>query len=614
MEAGLAEISTWVWFRHPLLRSAAYRSTSLPERQAVHLALMEATDPAADPDRRAWHRAQGAEGPDEEVAADLERSAGRAQARGGPAAAAAFLEKAVLLTADPVRHAQRLLAAAQANLQAGAFEHALQLVTAAESLPLGEMLSVQAALLRGHIAFVSGLGSDAPPLLLSAARRLEPLDLDMARETYLTAWLAAVFAGRLATTGNLIEVCRSARELPWSQQPGRAELALNAVTLLVTSGPVAAAQVMREAVASFSAADVPPADHMRLGVCAQGAAIALWDMDAWRTLVERHAAIVRAVGALDQLPVVLVGLGAATTWAGDFATSAALIAEADAICEATGTHAPPFAALMLPALRGDEAAAMPLIEATIVAATAGGQGLTVGYANWVSAILFNGLGRYAEALTAAQKASEDVHGALFVSLWALPELIEAAVRSGNADLAVGPMASLADSARAGGTEFGLGIEARSRALLSDGETADALPEAIDRLSRTQYRPELGRAHLLYGEWLRQGGRRAEARIQLHTAHGMLSAIGMEAFAERARRELQATGERVLKRTVETVSTLTDQETLIARLARDGQTNSEIAVQLFLSARTVEWHMGKIFTKLGIISRRELRQALNKLPA
>jgi DNA-binding CsgD family transcriptional regulator len=338
-------------------------------------------------------------------------------------------------------------------------------------------------------------------------------------------------------------------------------------------------------------------------------------MDAWRTLVERHAAIVRGVGALDQLPVVLVGLGAATTWAGDFAASAALIAEADAVCEATGTRAPPFAALMLPALRGDEAAAIPLIEATITAATAGGQGLTVGYANWVSAILFNGLGRYAEALTAAQKASEDVHGALFVSLWALPELIEAAVRSGNADLAVGPMADLAESARAGGTDFGLAIEARSRALLSDGETADRLyREAIVRLSRTRYRPELGRAHLLYGEWLRHEGHRAEARVQLHTAHGMLSGIGAEAFAERARHELLATGERVLKRTIETVSTLSDQETLIARLASDGQTNSEIAAQLFLSARTVEWHMGKIFIKLGIGSRRELRHALDKLPA
>jgi len=615
MEAGLAEFGRRVQFRHPMLRSAVYRSALYPDRRAAHAALAEVTDPMADPDRRAWHRAQACEGPDEGVAADLERSAGRAQARGGPAAAAAFFEKAVLLTADPVRRAERLLAAAQANLQAGAYEHARQMVDAAESGPLEEMQSARADLLRGHVAFASGLGSDAPPLLLKAAHRLQSLDLGLARETYMTAWLAAVFAGRLATAGNLTEVCVAARELPWSDRPARAELVLNAVTLLVTEGPAAAASVMREAVSALSAPDVAPEEHMRLGICAQGAAIALWDLDAWRTLVERHAAVVRAASVLDQLPVVLVGLGATTTWAGDFDASAALIAESEAVTEATGTRAPPFAALMLPALRGDEAAAIPLITATITAATAGGQGLTVGYANWVTAILYNGLGRYPEALTAAKKASEDVLGALFVSLWALPELIEAAVRSGNAYLAIEPMTNLAESTRAGGTDFGLGIEARSRALLSDGETADQLyREAIQRLSRTHYRPDLGRAHLLYGEWLRREDRRAEARTQLHAAYHLLAAIGAEAFAERARRELQATGERVEKRGVETVTTLTAQETLIAQLARDGRTNPEIAAQLFLSARTVQYHLHKVFTKLGITSRRELHHALGQLRA
>jgi DNA-binding CsgD family transcriptional regulator len=610
MEAGLAEFGRRVQFRHPMLRSAVYRSASHPDRRAAHAALAEVTDPEADPDRRAWHRAQATEGTDEGVAADLERSAGRAQARGGPAAAAAFFEKAVSLTADPVRRAERLLAAAQANLEAGAYEHARQLVEAAESGPLDEMQSARADLLRGHVAFASGLGSDAPPLLLKAAQRLQSLDLSLARETYMTAWLAAVFAGRLATAGNLIEVCHAARELPWSERPGRAELVLDAVTLLVIEGPVAAASVMRAAVSALSAPDVAPEEHMRLGICAQGAAIAQWDLDAWRTLVERHAAVVRAAGVLDQLPVVLVGLGATTTWAGDFDAAAALIAESDAVTEATGTRAPPFAALMLPALRGDEAAAIPLIKATINAATAGGQGLTVGYANWVTAILYNGLGRYPEALTAAQQASEDALGALFVSLWALPELIEAAVRSGNAHLATEPMANLGESTRAGGTDFGLGIEARSRALLSDGEAADQLyREAIQRLSRTHYRPDQGRAHLVYGEWLRREDRRTEARTQLRAAHDLLSAIGAGAFAERARKELQAIGERVLKPSVEPVTTLTAQEALIARLARDGRTNPEIAAQLFLSARTVQYHLRKVFTKLGITSRRELQHAL-----
>ena len=319
---------------------------------------------------------------------------------------------------------------------------------------------------------------------------------------------------------------------------------------------------------------------------------------------------------LDQLPVVLVGLGATTTWAGDFDASAALIAESDAVTEATGTRAPPFAALMLPALRGDEATAIPLIEATITAATAGGQGLTVGYANWVTAILYNGLGRYSEALTAAQQASEDVLGALFVSLWALPELIEAAVRSGNTHLAAEAMANLAESTPS----------RRHRCSASGSKpahvhcSATARPptsstcEAIERLSRTHYRPDLGRAHLLYGEWLLREDRLTEARTQLHAAHDLLSAIGAEAFAERARRELQATGERVLKRSVETVTTLTAQEALIARLARDGRTNPEIAAQLFLSARTVQYHLRKVFAKLGITSRRELHHALGQLRA
>ncbi|MEU6657557.1 BREX system ATP-binding domain-containing protein [Streptomyces sp. NPDC046821] len=613
--AGLAEFGARVWFRHPLLRSAAYRSAALADRWAAHLALAEATDADADPDRRAWHRAQAADGPDEYIAAELERSADRAQARGGPAAAAAFLERAVVLTAEPARRTERILAAARAGLRAGAYDQVLQLLAEAEKGLSDDLQGARADLLRGQVAFFSGMGDDAPPLLLKAARRLEALDLDLARETYLTAWVAAVFAGRLAGVGNLLEVCRTARELPWSSRPGRAELVLDALTLLVTDGTVAAKDRLRAAVDAFSAADVDPADHMRLGSYAQSAAISLWDMDAWRALVERQAAVVRAAGALDLLPVVLVGLGATTTWAGDLAASAGLITEADTVAEATGTRAPPFAALMLPAIRGDEAAALPLIEATITAATAGGQGLTVGYANWVTAILYNGLSRYTEALEAARKAGEDALGALYVSLWALPELIEAAVRSGDPSLATEAMTTLAHSTRAGGTDFGLGIEARSRALLSDGESADQLyREAIERLSRTNYRPDLGRAHLLYGEWLRRQGRRTAARTHLQEAHDLLAAIGVGAFAERARRELQANGERVQAAAAVAGSALTGQEMLIARLARQGRSNPEIGTQLFISARTVEWHLRNIYAKLQISSRRELRHVLDNVLA
>jgi DNA-binding CsgD family transcriptional regulator/tetratricopeptide (TPR) repeat protein len=612
VEAGLVAFGASVRFRHPLVRSAAYRSASLSERQQVHAALAEVTDAIADPDRRAWHRAQAAAGPDEDVAAELERSAGRAQARGGMTAAAAFLERSVTLTADPARHAERMLTAAQASMQAGAFGKALELLDRAEEEPLGELQSARSDLLRGHVTFASGMGSDAPPLLLKAAQRLEPLDLALARQAYLDAWLAAVFAGRLAGQATLLEVCRAARRLPSpGDRPGKPELVLDALTLLVTDGPGTAAPALRTAMDAFTAADVTAEERLRWNTFAEGAAIALWDLDAWRALVERQAATVRAVGALGQLPLVLVGLGATTTWAGDLTASAALVAESDTVCEATGAHAPPFAALMLACLRGREAEAVSLVEATIAGATAGGQGLTVGYANWVAAILYNSLGQYEQALAAATQSSQDA--AMYVSLWALPELIEAAVRSGNVGLAIGPMARLAESTQAGGTDFGLGIESRCRALLGDGDTAERLyREAIERLARTRYRPDLARAHLLYGEWLRQDSRRTDARTQLRIAHDMFDTIGMEAFASRAGRELRATGETVRKRTVRAPGTLTAQEAHIARLARDGHTNTEIGTQLFLSARTVEWHLRKIFTKLDIGSRRELRAALARL--
>jgi len=613
VEAGLAEFSVRVHFRHPLLRSAAYSSASAEERQAIHLALAEATDPLVDPDRRAWHRAQAAAEPDEEVAAELEQSAARAQARGGPAAAAAFLQRSVLLTVDSVPRAERILAAAAASLQAGSYGQALDLLATAGAEPLEELQSARVDLLRGYVAFASGMGSEAPPLLLKAARRLEPLALDLARQAYLDAWLAAVFAGRLAPAGaNLLEVSRAARGLPPPADPAdKAGLVLGALTLLVTDGPASAAPALRTAMDAFTGADVTAEERLRLSTFAEGAAIALWDLDTWRTLVEQHAATVRSAGALDQLGLVLVGLGATTSWAGDLAASAALVAESDTVTEATGTQAPPFAALMLTCLRGREAEAVPVVQGTIAGATAAGQGLTVGYANWVAAILYNGLGRYEQALTAATQSSQDA--AMYVSLWALPELIEAAARSGNLDLAIEPMARLAESTQAGGTDFGLGIEARSRALLSDVDTAERLyREATDRLSRTRYRPDLARAHLLYGEWLHREGRRDDARAQLRTAYDMLTAIGAEAFAERAERELLAVGERARKPVIQVVSSLSAQEMLIASLASDGRTNPEIGAQLFISARTVEWHLRKIFTKLGIGSRRELPAALAQL--
>jgi DNA-binding CsgD family transcriptional regulator len=609
VEAGLIEFGGRVRFRHPLVRSAAYRSAPVPDRQQAHAALAEATDPQADPDRRAWHRAAAAAGPDEDVAAELERSAGRAQARGGLAAAAAFWERAAALTADPARRAGRALAAAQASRRAGAFGQAMDLLAVAEAGPLDELQGARADLLRGQVAFASGLYGDAPPLLLKAARRLEPLDLDLARETYLDAYQAALFAGHLAGAGHVLEVSRAAQGLPAPAHPPRpGDLLLDGLALLVTDGPAAAVPVLRQARSAFASTDVPAAESFWWGWLAPSAGYVLWDDHGW-DLTERQVQLAREAGALDQLPLLLSRMARDAVCSGDFAAAAVVIAEADAVRAATGSRLMSYSAALLAAFRGREAEAAPLIQATLEQAAAGGQGGTVPGAHWMAAVLYNGLGRYEEALAAARQAREDQHA--FAAAWALPELIEAAARTGSLRIARDALDLLAGRARAGGTDWALGVEARCRALLSGGEQAERLyREAITRLGRTRLRPDLARAHLLYGEWLRRGRRRGEAREQLRIAHDMLEAIGMEGFAGRARRELRATGETARKRTVAAADgALTVQEAQIARLARDGLSNPEIGARLFLSPRTVQYHLGKVFAKLGITSRSELRRVL-----
>jgi DNA-binding CsgD family transcriptional regulator len=606
VEAGLVEFTGRVRFRHPLARSAAYRSAALSERRQLHAVLAEVTDPAAEPDRRAWHRAQAAPGPDEEVAAELEQSAGRAQGPRRAGRGGCIHGASVLLTIDPGRRADRTLAAAQASMQAGAFGPALELLATAEAGPLDEVQSARVDLLRGLIAFASSLGSDAPSLLLKAAKRLEPLDMDLARETYLNAWRAASLAGRLAGAGDMLEVSRAARALPPPTHPPRPiDLILDGLARLVTDGPTAAGLALRQAVTVFATGDVSREEGLWSGWMA---ATVLWDAEAARAIMTRQIQLARAVGALEELPVNLIALAYDDAWRGDFAAAASLIAETDAIAEATGSRIAPYIPMFLAALRGNQAELTPLIEAAIAAAEAEGQGVAVTNAHWSAAILNNGLGRYADALAAAGQARDDSH--LFVSMWVLPELIEAAMRTGSTEVAADALERLAERTQAGGTDFGLGIEARCRALLSPGQAAESwYREAIERLGRAVLRTELARAHLLYGEWLRRGGRRVDARAQLRTAHQMLDAIGMAAFAERAGRELTATGERVRKRADETHGQLTSQEEQIARLARDGLSNPEIGTQLFLSARTVEWHLRKIFIKLGIGSRHELKAAL-----
>jgi len=599
-----------VVFDHPLLRSAAYRAVSRGDRRQVHAALAEVTDARADPDRRAWHLAQATSGPDEKVAAELERSAGRAQARGGLAAAAAFLARSVVLTAEPGRRAGRALAAARASIQAGAFDKALDLLAGAEAGPLDDFSSARVDLLRGQVALSSGRGSDAPPLLLKAAKRLESVHLETAREAYLSAWMAALFAGHFAGAGDLAEVSQAARALPRpARPPGPADLLLDGLALLVTEGPAVAAPALRRAASTFACADICAEAGIRWGWLGQAAASALWDEVRWRAILVRQVRLARAAGALDQLPIGLGSLGTDAAWRGDFTAAAALIAEAAAVRAATGARGAPFAAMLMASLRGDHDAAAPLIEATLTEAEAAGQGTAATYAHWTAAILNNGLGRYQKALAAAQAASREAP-ALCMSVWALPELVEAAARCGNSTLAAEAVERLAETTRPGGTDFGLGVEARSRALAGEDTAAEGLyREAIDRLGRTQLRPELARAHLLYGEWLRRTGRRTDAREQLRKAYLMLTAMGVEGFAGRARRELLATGENVRKRRAGTSGDLTAQEAQIARLARDGLSNPEISTQLFLSPRTVEWHLRKVFAKLDISSRKQLRGAL-----
>ena len=610
-EAGLVEFGPQVRFRHPLARAAAYRSASFAHRRQMHWALAEVTDPLTDPDRRAWHRAQAAAGPDEQVAAELERCAGQAQARGGLAAAAAFLERSVALTADPSRRAERILAAAMASMRAGEFAKALELLATADAGPLDEFQHARVDLMRGTIAFSSGYGSDGPPLLLKAARRLEPFDLELARETYLTAWRAAVNRGHSAGGDVLPEICRAIRALPPPPGPPRLlDLLLDGLARLGTDVRAAAIPALQRAARAH--ADMRVADVLRLASVSSEANAAVWDYEGMLAISERQVQLVRDAGALALLPIYLSALGIATALIGDFARTAALIAEADGVAAAVGSGLAPFTEMRLRSLQGREAEASALIAHAIEQATTGGQGLAATLAHWAAAVLRNGLGHYEGALSAARQATSDSFEP-WIFMWALPELVEAAVRGGDTELAHDALTRLVETTQPCGTDWALGVETRCRALLSDGTAADALyREAIDRLGRTRVRPELARAHLLYGEWLRREGRRIDAREQLRTAYDMLTAIGMEAFAERARRELAATGETVRQRSAEPITTLTAQEALIAGLARDGLTNPEIGARLFLSARTVQYHLGKTFTKLGITSRRELPATLAHL--
>ncbi|HEV7466732.1 MAG TPA: LuxR C-terminal-related transcriptional regulator, partial [Candidatus Dormibacteraeota bacterium] len=597
---GLLRIGAQVSFRHPLVRSAVHHAASPEECRSAHRALAEAVDPEISPDRRAWHHAAAAVGPDEEVAGDLERSAGEAQARGGMAAAAAFLERAAALTPDLARRAERTLAAAGAKLRAGAPDAALGLLSLAEVGPLDALQGARLERLRAEITFATSRGSDAPPLLMRAARRLEPLDPRLARETHLQALEAAVFAGRLGRGRGVLDAAEAALAAPPAPDPPRTvDLLLDCLATLLTDGWAAGVPLLRRALGAFE-----EEDELRWLGLAWIAAADLWD-DATHAAATRQVGLAREAGALTLLPLALNHLAGIHVHAGEFATAASLIEEAAAITEATGGASISYGALKLAAWRG-RAETAALIEACVEDADARGEGLLITFTEYATAVFENGRGNYAAALAAARQACE--HGGL-VAARVLPEYVEAAVRAGEPELAAGALEGLTEQTQASRTGWALGLEARSRALLSDGDDADELyREALDRLGRCRAAAQLARAHLLYGEWLRRERRRLEAREQLRTAHDMFVSMGAEAFADRAERELLATGEHSRRRTAETTHELTTQELQIAGLAQAGLSNQVIAARLFISPRTVEYHLHKIFTKLGIASRTQLHQA------
>ncbi len=605
-EAGLLNIGAYARFRHPLVRSAAYRAAAAGDRRAAHGALAAVTDPEADPDRRAWHRAHATAGPDEEVAADLISSADRARRRGGVAAAAAFWERAVALTPDPGERAARALAAAEAKYATGDFAAVQALLALADVGPLSDLGRAHVQRMRARVAFALRRGSDAPPLLLQAAGRLQALDEDLARQTYLEALVAAIYAGRLAQGGGAAGVAHAARSAPpGPESPGHAPLLLRGLALRLSEGYLPAAPALREALRRYRA---QPRDLDWLSVCYNMVAMDLWDDQAWFELAAGQVRLARANGTLSWLPFALDYLAEIHIQAGDLSHAAALMAEGEHIDPGIRAATLPYVPLLLAAWRGEAAAAAELTVEITRGASARGEGVALTYAEYAAAVLGNGLGHYQAAAAAAHDAS--AADELVISPWALYELVEAAVRCDQPERAAAAAGQLSSIAAASGSDWARGAAARSRALVSRGRAADELyREAVELLSRTRMAAHLARARLSYGEWLRREHRRAEARRQLRPAFEAFESMGAQAFADRARRELVATGERVRKRSESGRAGLTPQEEEIAQLAREGRTNPEIGAQLFIGSRTVEWHLHKVFAKLGISSRRELDQAL-----
>jgi len=621
--AGLIEFGPRMRFHHPLVRSAAYRAAELTERREIHRALADATDPQSDPDRRAWHAANAAVGPDDVVAAELEASADRAQSRGGIAAAAAFLERATALTADPTQRSARALAAAQAKRDAADPAAAHELLAIAELGQLSALQRAQVARLRAQMEFARGRGgetgahqlSETAPALLDAARQLDNLDDYAARESYLEALAALMYAGRIGEPDALADAAEAARIAVSreSELPRPIDFLLKGIAERITGGVSAGFGPLRVALElmckQVKADDSPIGRWLAVPafpIFQESAAHELWDDSIVHALSTAAVRYARKTGALAGLPRALVYRAGVHMLAGEFATAETLIEEANSITASTDPNAAvKYHAVLLAAWRGKPSDAVSLIEAAAADGTARGEGRLLGLTGYASAVLYNGLGRYEEAFAAARQACE--YEDLGFHSWSQFELIEAAAHTGQQEAAAPAARRFEERAGTSGTDWGLGALASAKALLADNDHADSLfTEAIERLENTRIAVHLARTRLSYGEWLRRVNRRNDARRHLSEAHEMFTRMGAQAFAERARRELVATGEKVRKQPVSSGDGLTAQEAQIARLAGDGLTNQEIGAQLFISTHTVEWHLRKVFVKLGITSRRQLR--------
>ncbi|MEU9385999.1 LuxR C-terminal-related transcriptional regulator [Streptomyces sp. NPDC048279] len=598
-KAGLLEIDARVHFRHPLVRSAVYRLASPEERRTVHRALAEVTDARLDPDRQAWHRAQAAYGPDEDVAAELVRSAGRARARGGVAAAAAFLERSMVLTPDANDRLERLLAAAEAKLEAGIPDKAAELLGTADDTAMNPLLCARAEVLRGRIAFAVQRGADAPSLLLRAAQRLEPLAICLARETHLDALYAAISVGTLGEDAQAFAASARAVAPP----PGAlrtVDLLLDGLALVLTGERRKAVPMLRQAVSDPTDDVWAVRPHI-----ASLVSLELWDLQPYRAVLKHQIDSARATGAITSLIPALGTLAGASLPTGKCRSAEGLLDESDELAAATGNIPLVYPRLHLAALRGDGAQATKLINTTIDDATARGEGLLVAYGNFTMALLRNGLTDYVGAYDAARLAVDQLQFG-FLGL-ALRELVEAAAYAGRPEEAAAALARLREHTLVAGTDWALGIGSSCSALLADGEAADHYHRnALHHLSDSGCDADLARAGLLYGEWLRREGRRLEARRYLRAAHELLSAMGAAGYASRAAHELRATGERVRSTSPEAQNELTPQELHVAHLVAKGKTSKEIAAELFVSPRTIDAHLRHIFRKLDITSRRQLR--------